>query len=100
MLMITHYWEVVPEDSRFHYRFDGSVVSIRWIPPGRNQVELQFMPPNAVTKAYDYMIMQGAPAGSVRLGSAIATVARAVGIQPCQSCRERHLSWNQVRGRR
>jgi len=100
MLMITPYWEMVPEDSRFHYRFDGDSVLIRWIPPNRAQVELRFIAPNAVSQAYDYMIAQGAPSGSIRLGNIVSHITKTIGMQPCQSCRERQLEWNQIGRRR
>lgn len=86
-------WTAVPEDSRFGYRWLSAVsgIDITFVNADGRRVEQHV---SNVDQAYDFMLQQARPHGSLRIGDLIRTVTTSVGISACAACKARQLKYN------
>lgn len=63
-------------------------------------IKVTFIPDGVTFSASDtsaalnWMVAQAPPEGSLRLGNVVSTMTRALGIQPCNACKQRQLALN------
>lgn len=89
------YWNPVPEDTRFQYRWKDQTLEVTFIDPDDNDRKVgQFAGPTAVNQAYKWMLEQPRRPNSLRLGDKVSQLTSSLGIPECGACARRHLKLN------
>lgn len=86
-------WTTVDDDPRFAYRWTSvdAYIQLTFINEEGKRVERVA---RSLDDAYDIMLQQARPHGSLRIGDIVRTITSTAGISACGKCKARQLRMN------